>query len=125
MTAVPKAKDVTLDAVRVVYAAAEEKQAENTVVLDMRETFPITDYFVVTSADNFRKVKAISRNIEDQLLIQKGLKPFLWEGTEETGWMLLDYLDFVVHVFRTEEREFYRLEQLWQDAPVVKLTGGN
>lgn len=125
MTKPAKAENITLDAVRVVIEAAKEKQAENTVVLDMRETFPITDYFIVTGADNPRKVKAIARNIEDQLLKEKGLKPFLREGTEETGWMLLDYLDFLVHVFRTEEREFYRLEQLWQDAPVVKLTGGS
>ena len=117
-------KNITLDAVRVVCAAAEEKQAENTVVLDMRETFPITDYFIVTGGENPRKIKAISRNIEDQLLAQKGLKPFLREGDEGSGWILLDYLDFVIHVFRNEEREFYRLEQLWQDAPVVKLTGG-
>lgn len=123
MTEPVKAGNVTLDAVRVVIDAAEEKQAENTVVLDMRETFPITDYFIVTGADNSRKVKAISRNIEDRLLEKKGLKPFLREGSEETGWMLLDYLDFVIHIFRNEEREFYRLEQLWQDAPAVKLTG--
>lgn len=124
MTNPKKAENISLDAVRVVCEAAEEKQAENTIVLDMRETFPITDYFIVTSADNTRKVKSIARNIEDQLLLQKGIKPFLREGTEESGWMLLDYLDFLVHVFRTEEREFYRLEQLWQDAPVVKLTDG-
>jgi ribosome-associated protein len=114
----------TLDAVRVAVEAAEEKQADNVVVMDMRETFPITDYFVVMSAGNPRAVKAISRNVEDKLLEEAGLKPYLREGAEETGWMLLDYIDFVVHIFRTEERDFYRLEQLWQDAPVVKLTGG-
>ena len=115
----------TLDAVRVAVDAAEEKQAGNVVVMDMRETFPITDYFIVMSANNPRALRAISRNIEDKLLEQTGLKPYLREGAEETGWMLLDYIDFVVHIFRTEEREFYRLEQLWQDAPVVKLTGGD
>ncbi len=112
----------TLDAIRVAIAAAEEKQAENIVVMDMRETFPITDYFLIMSANNPRKLHAISRNIQDMLQKESGLKPYLREGAEDTGWMLLDYIDFVVHVFRTEEREFYRLEQLWQDAPVVKLT---
>jgi ribosome-associated protein len=125
LTKEPKSGNITLDAVRVVMEAADEKQAENTVVLDMRETFPITDYFIVTGADNPRKIKAISRNIEDRLLEKKGMKPFLKEGSEDTGWMLLDYLDFVVHIFRNEEREFYRLEQLWQDAPAVKLTDGS
>ena len=118
-------KNRTLDAVRVAVAAAEEKQADNIVVMDMSETFPITDYFLVMSAGNPRKVKAISRNIEDKLLADTGLKPYVREGAEETGWMLLDYIDFVVHVFRDEEREYYRLEQLWQDAPVVSLTGAD
>lgn len=112
----------TLAAIRVAVAAAEEKQAENIIIMDMRETFPITDYFLVMSANNPRKVHAISRNIEDMLFKHSGLKPYLREGDADTGWMLLDYIDFVIHVFRTEEREFYRLEQLWQDAPVVKLT---
>jgi ribosome-associated protein len=88
----------------------------------MRDTFPITDYFLIMSAGNTRKLRTISRNIEDKLLEEAGLKPYLREGAEDTGWMLLDYIDFVIHVFRTEEREFYRLEQLWQDAPVVTLT---
>lgn len=113
-----------MDALRVAVTAADEKQAENILIMDMREIFPITDYFLVMSAGNTRKVRTISRNIEDKLLEETGLKPYLREGAEETGWMLLDYIDFVVHVFRTEEREFYRLEQLWQDAPVVTLTDG-
>ena len=112
----------TLAAIRIAVAAAEEKQAENIVVLDMRKTFPITDYFLIMSANNPRKLRTISRHIEDMLLREAGLKPFLREGAEDTGWTLLDYIDFVIHVFRNEEREFYRLEQLWQDAPVVKLT---
>lgn len=112
----------TLEAVKVAVKAAEDKQAEEIVVLDMRETFPITDYFLVMSGSNTRKLRSIAGNIEEQLA-KTGLKPYMREGTPDSAWILLDYIDFVVHVFRTEEREFYQIEHLWKDAPVVKLTG--
>jgi len=112
----------TLDAVKVAVAAAEDKQAENIQVLDMRETFPITDYFIVMSGSNTRKLRAIAGNVEAELG-KIGLKPYMREGTPDSAWILLDYIDFVLHIFRTEEREFYQIERLWKDAPVVKLTG--
>lgn len=112
----------TMEAVRIAVKAAEEKQAENIIVLDMRETFPITDYFLVMSGSNTRKLRSIAGNMEEQLA-KIGLKPYMREGTPDSAWILLDYIDFVLHVFRTEEREFYQIENLWKDAPVVKLTG--
>ncbi len=112
----------TLDAVKVAVAAADDKQAENIQVLDMRETFPITDYFIVMSGSNTRKLRAIAGNVEEELA-KIGLKPYMREGTPDSAWILLDYIDFVLHIFRTEEREFYQIERLWKDAPVVKLTG--
>ncbi len=112
----------TLDAVKVAVAAAEDKQAENIQVLDMRETFPITDYFIVMSGSNTRKIRAIAGNVEKELA-EVGLKPYMREGTPDSAWILLDYIDFVLHIFRTEERDFYQIERLWKDAPVVKLTG--
>jgi ribosome-associated protein len=118
----PAAENRTLDAVKAAVAAAEDKQAENIQVLDMRETFPITDYFLVMSASNTRKLRSIAGNIEDELS-KTGIKPYMREGTADSAWILLDYIDFVVHIFRTEEREFYQIERLWKDAPVVKLTG--
>jgi ribosome-associated protein len=112
----------TLDAVKVAVAAAEDKQAENILVLDMRETFPITDYFLVMSGSNTRKLRSIAGNIEDELA-RTGIKPYMREGSPDSAWILLDYIDFVVHIFRNEEREFYQIERLWKDAPLVKLTG--
>lgn len=112
----------TLDAVKVAVAAADDKQAEDIQVLDMRETFPITDYFIVMSGSNTRKLRAIAGNVEEELA-KIGLKPYMREGTPDSAWILLDYIDFVLHIFRTEEREFYQIERLWKDAPVVKLTG--
>lgn len=110
----------TLTAVKAVVAAAGDKQADNIVVLDMREVFPITDYFIIMSGSNTRKLKAIARNIEDELALT-GLKPYIREGTADTAWILLDYIDFVIHIFRTEERDFYQIERLWKDAPVIAL----
>ena len=112
----------TLGAVKVAVAAAEDKQAENVQVLDMRETFPITDYFIVMSASNTRKLRSIAGNVEEELA-KIGIKPYMREGTPDSAWILLDYIDFVLHIFRNEEREFYQIERLWKDAPLVKLTG--
>lgn len=113
----------TLDAVKVAVVAAENKQAENIQILDMRETFPITDYFIIMSGSNTRKLRAIAGNVEEELA-RVGIKPYMREGTPDSAWILLDYIDFVLHIFRNEEREFYQIERLWKDAPVVKLTGG-
>jgi ribosome-associated protein len=112
----------TLVAVKVAVAAAEDKQAENIQVLDMRETFPITDYFIVMSGSNTRKLRSIAGNVEEELA-KVGIKPYAREGTPDSAWILLDYIDFVLHIFRNEEREFYQIERLWKDAPLVKLTG--
>lgn len=112
----------TLAAVKAAVAAAEDKQAENILVLDMRETFPITDYFIIMSGSNTRKIRSIAGNVEEELA-KIGLKPYMREGTPDSAWILLDYIDFVLHVFRNEEREFYQIERLWKDAPQVKLTG--
>lgn len=113
----------TLDAVKTAVVAAENKQAENIQILDMRETFPITDYFIIMSGSNTRKLRAIAGNVEEELA-KVGIKPYMREGTPDSAWILLDYIDFVLHIFRNEEREFYQIERLWKDAPVIKLTGG-
>lgn len=117
----PALDDRTLAAVEIAVNAAQDKQADNIVVMDMRVIFPITDYFIVMSAANTRKICAIASNIEEEIA-KTGLKPYMREGTAESAWVLLDYIDFVIHIFRTEERDFYRIEQLWKEAPLVKLT---
>lgn len=87
----------------------------------MRKVFPITDYFLICSASTTRQIKAISEMIEEKL-DDLGVKPFLREGDVESCWLLLDYIDFVVHVFRDKERDYYQLERLWSDAPAVDWT---
>jgi ribosome-associated protein len=98
--------------------AASSKQGEAIVVLDVRDLITITDYFVIASGTSDRQVKTIA---EEVLANLKGLgvRPVRQEGEPAAGWVLLDFVDFVVHVFSSDRREFYRLDNLWADAPVV------
>ncbi|MCX7780844.1 MAG: ribosome silencing factor [Negativicutes bacterium] len=96
-------------------AAASEKKARDIVILDMRELTPVTDYFVICSANSTTQVQAIADNIEEKLL-EQGVKPLAKEGYREARWILLDYGACVVHVFMEEDRQFYNLERLWGDA---------
>ncbi|MBJ8346822.1 ribosome silencing factor [Antrihabitans sp. YC2-6] len=102
--------------------AADEKLANNVVVLDVSEQLVITDCFVIASAPNERQVNAVVDNIEEKLR-EAGHKPVRREGTREGRWTLLDYIDVVVHVQHTDERNFYALERLWKDCPTVPVTG--
>ncbi|PXX60221.1 ribosome-associated protein [Nocardia tenerifensis] len=102
--------------------AADEKLALDVVVLDVSEQLVITDCFVIASAPNERQVNAIVDNIEDKLRAA-GHKPVRREGTREGRWALLDYVDVVVHVQHNDERNFYALERLWKDCPVVPVDG--
>jgi ribosome-associated protein len=106
------------DLATVAARAASEKQATDILVLDVRELIVITDYFVIVSGRSDRQVKTIAESIEEALR-GEGEKPLRREGRREGRWILLDYLDFVVHVFLEEEREFYGLERLWADAPSI------
>lgn len=98
--------------------AAASKQGEAITVLDVRDLITITDYFVIASASSDRQVSTIADEIT-AVLKHEGVRPARREGEPGTGWVLLDFVDFVVHVFRSEERDFYRLENLWADAPVI------
>jgi len=99
--------------------AAASKQGEAVVVLDMRDLITITDYFVIASGTSERQVKTIADEVVKELKA-RGVRPVRLEGEASARWMLMDYVDFVVHVFNHDEREFYRLENLWRDAPVVE-----
>ena len=103
--------------------AASDKKARDILVLDMREVFPLTDYFVICSGGTDRQVGAIQEAVEERLR-ELGVKPVRREGEQHKKWVLLDYLDFVVHIFRQEEREYYEIERLWKDAPLVDWGGG-
>ncbi|GAA4401683.1 ribosome silencing factor [Tsukamurella soli] len=100
--------------------AASDKLATDVVVLDVSEQLVLTECFVIASAATERQVNAIVEEVEDQLR-EAGYKPTRREGTREGRWTLLDYLDIVVHVFHEEERQFYALEKLWKDCPVVEV----
>lgn len=100
-------------------SAASSKKAERIVVLDVSRQLVITDYFVIASGGNERQVRTIAEEIERRLATTHQIKPFRREGEREGRWVLLDYVDFVVHVFLREEREYYDLERLWSDAPVM------
>jgi ribosome-associated protein len=96
--------------------AAAAKQAEHITILDVHGLIVITDYFVVCSGETERQVRTIVEEIE-KALRDLGRKPVRREGESERRWVLLDYVDLVVHVFTEQEREYYDLERLWGDAP--------
>ena len=96
--------------------AAAAKQAEHITILDVHGLIVITDYFVICSGATERQVRTIVEEIE-KALRDLGRKPVRREGESERRWVLLDYVDLVVHVFTEQEREYYELERLWGDAP--------
>jgi ribosome-associated protein len=101
--------------------AASDKKAEDIIAIDVAELLVVTDIFVIGTGRNALQVRAIADEVEDRLREESGLKPIGREGVDEGTWILLDFGDIVVHVFQPEEREFYRLEKLWSDAPRVPL----
>lgn len=104
--------------------AASSKKAERIVILDVSELLVITDYFLVCNGSNDRQVRTIADEVEKRLRESRNVKPFRREGEREGRWILLDYVDFVVHVFGPEERDYYDLERLWADAPRVSYKDG-
>lgn len=107
------------DLARLAARAASSKQAEDIVILDVSELITITDFFVIASGGNERQLKTIADEVV-RALKEEDVRPVRQEGDPGARWLLLDFVDFVVHVFHEEEREFYRLENLWRDAPVVR-----
>lgn len=97
--------------------AAAAKLAQDTVVLEVGEVLAITDAFVVTSGANPRQVRTIAEEVEAKVSEAGGSKPLRVEGLDDARWVLLDYGDFVVHVFLDEVRRYYDIERLWSDAP--------
>jgi ribosome-associated protein len=101
--------------------AADDKKAEDIIALDVAELLVVTGYFVLATGRTDVQVHAIADEIEEQLRVKCNEKPIGREGLAEKKWILLDYGDMVVHVFQPEEREYYRLERLWGDAPRMCL----
>jgi ribosome-associated protein len=100
--------------------AADDKKAIDTVVLQVSHLLGITDAFVVTSGANDRQVRTIAEEVERAVKEVGGPSPRRIEGLRDATWVLMDYGDFVVHVFQVEQRDFYELERLWADAPVIE-----
>ncbi len=112
----------TEDAVTIAAQAAGEKKATDLVVLDLRKAASFTEYFVICTGASTRQVQAISNAVEEALL-KNGKRPGHIEGYSSAEWILLDYGDFIVHVFGPASRRFYDLERLWRDAPRVEAGG--
>jgi ribosome-associated protein len=115
------ATDRALELVSTAAQAAADKLAHNIIAFDVSEVLAITDAFVLASAPNDRQVKAIADEIEEKLAKEHQVKPVRREGEREGRWILLDYLDIVVHVQHSEERAYYSLERLWKDCPELEL----
>jgi ribosome-associated protein len=107
--------------VRIAAEAAADKLAEDILAYDVSEQLVITDAFLLCSATNDRQVRAIVDEIEERLRTEADAKPVRREGEREGRWVLLDYMDIVVHVQHEEDRTFYALERLWKDCPAISL----
>ena len=116
MTATDHAREL----LQIAAMAADSKQAEDLVALDVSGPLPLTDIFLLASGRNERNVLAIAEEIEDKLL-EVGVKPLRREGRSEGRWVLIDFGDIVAHVFHEEDRMYYALERLWRDCPVIPL----
>lgn len=99
--------------------AADDKQGNETIVLDVGEVLAITELFVITSASNSPQVRTIANEVSARIREQLGISPLHSEGLAEQQWILLDYGDVVVHVFAEPTRRFYEIERLYTDVPVV------
>lgn len=96
------------------------KKGSDIKILDMKDVSSIADYFIICSADSDTQVKAIADEV-DRKLAKQGIKCYHKEGLVGLNWALLDYVDVVVHIFRTPSRAYYNLEKLWGDAPVIEV----
>jgi len=111
--------------VKLAITCAGEKKAFNIVALDLREVTSFAEFFIIASGANTRQVQAISDEINEQLKLQLNSRPIRIEGYASGEWVLLDYGDFIIHIFEQKAREFYDLERLWRDAKKVELPPGN
>lgn len=109
----------TRELAQLIFDTMDDKQGENIVLLDIRPVSVITDYFVIGTAANPRQIKAIVEAVEEAARLKMGVKPVSVDGLVESGWLLMDYGDVVVHVFDRERREFYGLEEVWAEAPLI------
>lgn len=106
--------------ITIALAAAADKKAEDVLLLDLRKGDAFTDFFVICTGTNIRQVQAIADGITEALR-EHGVRPALTEGYDSGQWILLDFFDFIVHIFSPSTREYYGLERLWGDAKKIEL----
>ncbi|MGE5415789.1 MAG: ribosome silencing factor [Acidobacteriota bacterium] len=109
------------DLANMIAATANDENASNVVILDLRELTVLTDFFVIASGRSSVQVRGIADSIA-KVMEQSGEKLLRREGYNEGRWLILDYNGVIVHVFKQEDREFYQIEKLWGDAPVTAVT---
>jgi ribosome-associated protein len=114
------ASDESITMATVAAMAAASKLADNVVVIDVSGQLVITDCFVIASATNERQVNAVVDEVEEQMRLT-GYKPARREGAREGRWTLLDFVDIVVHIQHEDERNFYALDRLWRDCPIIPV----
>lgn len=107
-----------LDIAHLALDAVEAKKASQIILLDVHLISMFTNYFLLCNGDSERQLKAIAEGVAE-VLTKEGVKRLGREGAAESGWMLLDYGDLTIHIFSPEQRDYYRLEELWKDAPTV------
>ncbi|HDP68792.1 MAG TPA: ribosome silencing factor [Candidatus Marinimicrobia bacterium] len=114
-----KSQDNIYSLVKKAALAAQNKKAEDIIILSLKELTSVTDYFIICSGDVDVHVKAIADEIKKEL--KRDIKPWHIEGYQHLHWVLMDYVDFVVHVFQKETRDYYNIERLWADAPLERI----
>ena len=118
MSQLPASAVETPAQVRIAVGAIQDRKALDLTVLDLSEVSDFTDYFLVSTGGSERQVRAIAEAVDERLRAE-GVRPLHIEGQEHGQWVLMDYGDFLVHIFSEPLREYYRLERLWADAPDV------
>ncbi|MDA8278403.1 MAG: ribosome silencing factor [Actinomycetota bacterium] len=109
----------TLSAVQTARGAIDDKKGEDLILLDISEITPVADYFLIATGSNSRQIRTLSEEVERAVKEKFGVGPLSIEGLAQAQWVLMDYGDFVVHIFDQETRDFFNLERLWSDAKRV------
>ena len=115
------AENTTMEMVKAAVEAAVSRRARQPLILDLRQLASFTDFFAICSGTSDIQVEAISEAVLDALKNNWNLRPWHREGERRSDWILLDYVDFVVHIFLDEKRDYYNLERLWTEAPTIEI----
>ena len=113
------AEKISMDTIKTVIDALEDKKGIDPKIIDISEISVIADYFIIVGGSNINQVQALADNVEEQLL-KLDIHPKQIEGYNTGNWILLDYSDFIIHIFNQEDRLFYDLERIWKDGKVVE-----